>query len=908
MGVSWNWAGSRWWKFDFHAHTPKSEDYGKGNSQDQLKALTPRDWLLNYMKAGIDCVAITDHNSGDWIDDLKSARHNLQTEKPEGYRDIYLFPGVEISVQGGIHILAIFSEEKGKSDIDSLLGSVTYAGTHGRCDSCTEKSAIEVIKKIELNHGIAIPAHVDDEFAGLFKKFSGNTLAQILDSESLFSMEVINKTFDYPAIYKEKNPNWTSVLGSDSHHPNNSNGNSFGKYPGSHFTWVKMSKPTIEGLRLALLDGKSLSIKRSDEWSGDPNDYNHIVIEEIIVKDSKYIGRGDGREFSCRFNPWLNTIIGGRGTGKSSILEFIRLCLNRRDELPKALENDFEKYSQVSARGCEGLLTHDTKIILFIRKDGIRFKIIWDNKTQEVNICQENDSGNWEVVEGDVKQRFPVRIFSQKQIFELSKDPIALLRIIDTATEVGYREWVKKQTQLESQYLSLRAQIREKSSLFKMESEIRGELDDIKNRLKIFEDKGYSIILKEYSLSHRREDAISNWKNNWIDLHEKIGNLCQQIVPQRIDGEDFRDLAEFQVIQDKIIADFIKIQEKMRDLAGNARTVILDGDRMISESELIRQITDHTEKYETLKTTLEKDGIFDLTEYDAILGRKQALIQNLEKIAIIKKESDFLQGEAKTCLEKIESSRKEISTKRGSFLSRLLSGNQSVSIQVLPFGDKENVESEFRKLIEREDGRFESDIAHLLQKIYDNPVTGHSVLKNGINKIIAEDFSDVKDRRFGEHIIRLDPEKIDRIMCFFPEDTLDVQYHDSKQNKFVSIEQGSPGQKNAALLAFLLIYGSEPLILDQPEDDLDNQLIYNSIVAQLKEIKRKRQVIVVTHNANVVVNGDSENVIPLYVDTSAQTRISKSNGLQDQEIRIKICDILEGGKDAFESRYKRINV
>ena len=79
------------------------------------------------------------------------------------------------------------------------------------------------------------------------------------------------------------------------------------------------------------------------------------------------------------------------------------------------------------------------------------------------------------------------------------------------------------------------------------------------------------------------------------------------------------------------------------------------------------------------------------------------------------------------------------------------------------------------------------------------------------------------------------------------------------------IEQGSPGQKTAALLAFILSYGDEPLLLDQPEDDLDNELIYDLIVQQLRKTKGKRQVIVVTHNANIVVNGDAEMVFPLEV-------------------------------------------
>ncbi|MCB1190714.1 MAG: hypothetical protein KDK90_09785, partial [Leptospiraceae bacterium] len=83
------WNGARWWKFDFHAHTPASSDYGKGSSQLELGKLTPKEWLLAYMKAEIDCVAITDHNSGEWIDKLKSAYIEMKNNKEEGFREIY---------------------------------------------------------------------------------------------------------------------------------------------------------------------------------------------------------------------------------------------------------------------------------------------------------------------------------------------------------------------------------------------------------------------------------------------------------------------------------------------------------------------------------------------------------------------------------------------------------------------------------------------------------------------------------------------------------------------------------------------------------------------------------------------------------------------------------------------------
>ena len=904
------WVGSKWWKFDFHTHTPKSEDYGKGSNQTLLKSITPRDWLLKYMEAGIDCIAITDHNSGDWIDELKNALETLKSESPIGYKELFLFPGVEISVHGGIHILAIFSPEKTKADIDSLLGEVGYDGSRGNCDACSRETAVEVIKIIGSRNGIAIPAHVDQE-KGLFTVFAGTTLAQVLDSDYLYANEIADKNFRYPQLYQDRKLKWAYVLGSDSHHPDNSTGDSPDKYPGSHYTWIKMSKPTIEGLRLALLDGNSLSIKRSDDFSADPNDFDHMIIEEITIKNAKYIGQGEGNEFHCGFNPWLNTIIGGRGTGKSTILEFIRLCMNRKDELPKSLEHDFEKYSQISTfRGSEGLLTNDTEIEITIRKDRIRFKIKWQSNLQEAQIFEENGRDVWKRVEGNIKQRFPLRIFSQKQIFELSKDPLALLKIIDGAQEVGYRDWHEERKYLETQYLSLQAQIREKSNILEKEPEIRGELDDIDHRLRIFEDKGYSEVLKKYTLAQAQEAALMKWKNTWINSGENLATICQKIVPQQIDDVALKESSEIQKFQEKILGDFLKIQEKVKSIVNELNQAIQNGVKIIDESKISSEIAESQNEYVSLTESLERDGIFDLDEYNKLLERKKVLIRNIDQIINTIREVEELDKEVTACISNLQSNREEIQNKREQFLERLLSGNQSVSIRILPLGDKQNIESEFRKLIEKEDGRFELDVTNLLKKIDENSNTyeGISNFKESIIRIKSGDFSNLSDRRFGEHIQKMDPEKIDRIMCFFPEDSLDVQYNDQRRGGFVPIEQGSPGQKNAALLAFFLIYGNEPLILDQPEDDLDNQLIYNSIVTQLREIKGNRQVIVVTHNANVVVNGDSENVIPLQITTSAQTVISGHGGLQEYKVRDSICEILEGGKDAFESRYKRINV
>ena len=119
--TAWTFPGSRWWKFDFHTHTPASTDYGKGPNQAVHRQITPEDWLLAYMRADVDCVAITDHNSGEWIDQLTRALENLESQHHKEYRPLYLFPGVEITANSNVHVLAIFDPSKTSADVHQLL-------------------------------------------------------------------------------------------------------------------------------------------------------------------------------------------------------------------------------------------------------------------------------------------------------------------------------------------------------------------------------------------------------------------------------------------------------------------------------------------------------------------------------------------------------------------------------------------------------------------------------------------------------------------------------------------------------------------------------------------------------------------------------------------------------------------
>ncbi|MCM4524708.1 TrlF family AAA-like ATPase [Escherichia coli] len=736
--------------------------------------ITHKDWLLNYMRQGIDCVAVTDHNSGAWIDPLKQALKELASESHEDYRPLYLFPGVELTVQGNIHILAIFGEDKTTSDIDSLLGAVRYRGTKGKSDGCSECSAVEVIDEIARSGGLAIPAHVD-QASGLFTVCTGNTLEQVLDNKCVFAMEVTDLAKAKPQLYIGKNLNWAEILGTDSHHPSGT-GNQ--RYPGSHFTWVKMSEPSYDGLRLALVDG-ALSLKRSDNFTGDPNIHGQLAIESIVVDDAKYLGRG--QSLTCQLNPWLNTIIGGRGTGKSTSLEFLRIALKRKGEIPKSLEKEFTKYSQTSKdRQDEGLLKDSTKITVGFRKDGGRFRITWSNTDDIYSIEEETAPGVWCASEGDIAQRFPVRIYSQKQIFELAKHPQALLQVVDDAPEVNHRDWQLKWDELVSKYLSLRAQEREVQAGLQEESVTKGQLEDVKRKLDVFEKAGHADVLKAYQLRQNQSKAMDSWVTTWEDSAEQVRDISGSLLPAELDLQYFDignadDKELFDTIKD-IRATFEKLQTEMNSIAQRIDDVKNSWNQTRSDLGISKRITAASHEYNALLGQLSAADAGDPSAYGVLVKQRQDFEDKLKGFDKKRETLAQHQKSAEEYLVKLHEHRALITKLREDFLKDTLVGNSYVQINVIPFGNKITVEEEFRNLIGRSGGGFDRDIgvvdgdegllAYLTQDQSNTMDDKIEKIKSSLLAIHENDTMAVescKDRRFVSLIQGLTPEQIDRI-------------------------------------------------------------------------------------------------------------------------------------------------
>ena len=883
----WEFPGARWWKFDFHTHTPASDDFMQGCPQRIKDEVTPEFWLRKFMERKIDCVAVTDHNSGEWIDKLQQKYEELDAvqEELDWFRPLYLFPGVEISANGGVHILAILGPEKQTSNIDQLLGEVKYRSKKGNKNGLTEEPLAQIIDAIAKHDGIAIPAHVDQP-KGLFEQLQGQTLEQVLDSPNIFAMELLDSTYQKPQMYIDKKVKWAEIRGSDTH---NFRQNSFGT-----FTWIKMDEPpSKEGLKLALIDGTA-SVNR--DMNANPNHHAEFLIEELEVDEAKFVGRSES--LRCQFSPFLNTIIGGRGSGKSTLLEFMRLALRRKEDIPQPLKEETEKYFR--AEGNDDLLVKNSLISLIYRKGNVRYRLNWSAKEVMPSLEEEKDS-DWESTPGEIRSLFPAYIYSQKQIFELARNPRALLDIIDEAPDVGYATFDEQKRALVNRYKQIEQKVQELNEEIAQENRLGGEINDLARQIEQIEKSGHKEVLQNYRRRQQQENEIKRLERNWQEMTHRLGKMRDDIAPVRFNERHFTTHADMLPAIRETNEKWRTINNRLRDLAREAQSVVDDWQAERDAAAWMQAHKTDMEQYEQLRTHLERQGI-DPNKYPLLLTQLRNLQNDLQRIGECRLRQGELEAEKQEVFKKIEEDRKALSEKRQEFLNRVLQKNKNVSIEVKLFGeDWDGVEKEIRRILHCGD-RYVRDFERL-KDIYDSSDDQKiDSLKRRIEGIRSEEETP-RDGRFRTHLQSLPQESMSDFSLWFPADDLKITFGPKNQ----PIEQGSPGQKTAALLAFILSYGSEPLLLDQPEDDLDNELIYELIVQQLRETKSRRQVIVVTHNANIVVNGDAEMVFPLKV-AGGETIVTQPASIQREQVRQAICDILEGGQQAFEQRYRRIHL
>ena len=283
--------GARYFKADLHTHSPASRDF------EDRKA-TPEDFVKAALNNGLEIIALTDHNSADWVDLVRGAAKRTP---------LYVFPGTEVSTPT-CHILAIFDRDAPKSKLDDFLSSVgVTTDKRGKEDALSESAEL-VLAKIEKLGGIAIAAHANST-NGLLQGGTGQYRIKLYNMEELDALE-FRKEKDIEDFTQGKISNYgprACVQGSDAHNLSKI---------GGLFTYFKMDGVTLRGLKQALLD---YEVRVRFHWNALTS-----VRHPRILRMSSNQGFFGGTTFG--FHPNLNCFIGGKGTGKSTVIELLRYC------------------------------------------------------------------------------------------------------------------------------------------------------------------------------------------------------------------------------------------------------------------------------------------------------------------------------------------------------------------------------------------------------------------------------------------------------------------------------------------------------------------------------------------------------------------------------------------------------
>lgn len=920
--------GSNWWSFDFHNHTPASSDYDAG----ECAALTAREWLLAYMRSGVDCVAITDHNSGDWIDVLKQELIAMTGEQPRhaDFREIHLFTGVELTSSEGLHVLAVYGPEGGAAKIYGLLALAQYnndpKNAHGMCNA----SASTICDHIHQTGGVAILAHAE-EINGIFHGSVDATTGDFTPTRPDRSIEQILEKADAIEIHDENSRSVQyfagklkgrgTVDGSDAHRTNRA---------GTRRVWLKMAQPSIEGLKLALLDPKSSLLRAQDKPAAPLHRITSLRIEQLHLRR---------RPLEVAFSPWFNAIIGGRGSGKSTLLEALRLATAREldiQELGTAQESDvvraFERFrTPGGARGNSGMVRQDTILVATVEKYDPSANI---NETYSFTWkpagfqAQRLDEGVWQDTGLSIEQAaksFPVKVFSQKQIFELAERPSALLTYIDRAPEVGFQAWKEGHDELCRSLRELRGRERFLLQTIEKKAELETELREVSRKTRAYQLSNVAGQVKVYREVKQAQKEVNDFVEALFAPIRKLDEALLQHNPyaQIRLGDIALQVPDPSDVQQGAVTVANELDPKYQMVC----QIVAEMQQRVEGFQKSQPVADYlqeTEKaisaYRDEVARLRDQGIGTAQEAETALRRKQELEAALAQIAAQQAELVALQKQLLFAYARLKLHRRKLTRLRRKFVNDVLVSNPNLRITIDEQADVDQSSGEFRSILRLQDGTFVEDIlsidevtgqrAGLLGKLVADGLLDPThkrvtSLKAGILERSREILGQAVHGRLVTAIGRLSPDDCDTLLEWFPHDLVKVEFRRNRNESFQSLERASAGQKTSSILSFLLSHGDEPLLLDQPEDDLDNALVSELVVDQIRKNKSRRQIIVVTHNPNIVVNGDAELVLPMAF-AAGQIQQNNPGGLQERAVREGICNIMEGGRDAFRQRYKRI--
>ena len=851
--------GSQWVRFDCHLHTNSDKEFKYHENEDEYI----NSYVDKLKENSIDVGVITNHNKFN-LDEYKAIRKRAKKE------DIFIMPGVELSVNdgaNGIHTLVVFNPhewlENGNNFIQQFIGE-SFSG-QANFENENERSndnlitTIEKLNKYQRSYFIIL-AHVEDK-SGFFKALDGGRVKEF-GKNKLFRDNVIGfqkvRTRDDIKKWNEwlNNKLPSFVEGSDPKKIEE-----IGK---GEKSYIKIGDYNFEAVKFAL------------------QDKNLRVSKEITKRENSFIKSISFDGAGCKLNGQtielsssMNNLVGVRGSGKSSIIEAIRYGL----DLPfgsNSVDIDYKNDLVKELLGSAGKIS-----IKAIDKDDREF-FIERVYGHSLEIRKDGELKNVGMLSILNKPLY----FGQKDLssYKSGFEGDLINKLIgDKTKDIQISIDIKKQ-----EIKSLLENIKKYDNLDDKKEEIERKVEEL--NLKIDEFKKHKIEEKLQKQIEFNKDK-TNLKGIQKKLNE-FANTFNEFLHENEKDNFFGKLKNYESKENQYIFD--KIYKIVNETESGFRKIEIELHRLLNN---FKNINDIENEFDTKAKELEAEFLEiqreinlpnlradDFMTYTKSLHTQKIMLTELEKSGAIKKDMNSKLLKLLSELNDLYRDEFKIIERE---INKINNTQKFIKLEAEFKGDKVSFEQYLRNIFGGS-GLTSADYEKLSTYTDCNEIyNDFENISFGGNKLLV----------FREKFIK----SLSSLLTFKVPNKIEIFYNGKELTKH------SLGQRSSALIIFILTQqDNDIIVIDQPEDDLDNQTIYNEVIKELIKLKNKTQFIFATHNANIPVLGDCEQIIVCDYD---ENRINIELGsIDNHDIQEKIINIMEGGEEAFDKRREIYNL
>ncbi|MBI5750101.1 MAG: histidinol-phosphatase [Nitrospinae bacterium] len=855
--------GAIWLRADFHLHTKEDKEFQYSGAENEFI----NQYIDKLKEENISLAVITNHNKFAYSE-YKAISKTARRE------EIYALPGVELSVNdgsNGIHTLVVFDPEQWLANGNDLIsqfltstfsGKINYENANGRSNHSLIQT-IDLLNSFQKNY-FMIMAHIEQR-SGFLEELDGGRISEFAKNP-LFRKVVLgfqklstrDKLTNLNIWFNNQLPAF--VEGSDA-----KSIDGIGK---GEKIFIKIGDYNFDAVKYALMDYKYRVNKEIPPLS------------QAYIKSISFTSSKQDIKQVC-LNPAMNNLIGIRGSGKSSILETLRYALDI--DLDDTSDDGDAKYKNGCVANFLGsggktrleIVDHQGSLI-------VAEKILGDR----TNIYVDGNLSPSLKISGLLKKPL---YFGQKDLSNI-KGSNSIESLINQLIGEKVKNHRQKIEEKNAEVLNFLSDIARQSKSLAQKPDIEAKNAELEHKLKVFKDNEIDKKLNrqiEFDKDANRFRNLKEFEQDVItQLEDFISNYRDTFKSYLgYQSKENADLIEkaYQSFENftKLFNQLPLLISQMKDESSNLTSI---------EKQFLGKYEDLKEEFSKIKREINLPNIQadDYVKFNKELENTNFKLKELEKI---KDKALQLQKQLIVSLTQLQKLWNDEYNLVSEEIEKINADQSSIKIVMEFKGDKEKFK-EFLKDSVRGANIREANIQSLVGSYSDLIEIYRDLNESATSTKVSDILSG--GIQFNSFKTRFD-ENLGTFLTYRVPDYFEIFY---KEKPLI---EHSLGQRASALIIFILsLKENDIIIIDQPEDDLDNQTIYDDVIRVLRDLKTKTQFIFATHNPNIPVLGDCEQIISCRYENK---KISAFVGsIDDISIRKHIVTIMEGGDEAFEKR------